>query len=333
MSLGAVLSLLKAVACIFAVVAVVVRLPRVARRRQVDFVWMGSALAALAFSANGVMVPERSVDAWLGGENIFHLTRSLLALSAVWCLRAALVQSLQRRNWSRSRILGETAIGGALLLGLTIAFFSIDRDPTSGAFIPDHLAQGGTLGYTLLIMVMGAWNATDVARVAFQELTLRQPEHDRLLWPALLGLGVGGSLLVLGCTLEAGYAVLGYSGTWDTVATAMRVSFGPVFLPGAMMVCLAVAWLGLYAQGRRLKMGLRMDILRIAPVWAQLDADRWSPGGRPPGWRSALSADPQKVLYSAVIAIEDALRAKNMDLSEKQQCALQTAERRFELTS
>ena len=333
MSLGAVLSLLKAVACIFAVVAVVVRLPRVARRRQVDFVWMGTALAALAFSANGVMVPEQSVDAWLGGENIFHLVRSLLALSAVWCLRAALVQSLQRRDWSRSRTLGETAIGGALLLGLTIAFFSIDRDPTSRAFIPDHLAQGGTLGYTLLIMVMGAWNATDVARVAFQELALRQPEHNRLLWPALLGLGVGGSLLVLGCTLEAGYAVLGYSGTWDTVATAMRALFAPVFLPGAVLVCLAVAWLGLYAQGRRLKMGLRMDILRIAPVWAQLDADRWSPGGRPPGWRSALSADPQKVLYSAVIAVEDALRAENMDLSEKQQCALQTAERRFELTS
>lgn len=333
MGLGAVLSLLKTVACIFAVVAVVVRLPRVARRRHVDFVWMGTALAALAFSANGVMVPEQSVDAWLGGENIFHLVRSLLALSAVWCLRAALVQSLQCRDWSRSRTLWETAIGGTLLLGLTIAFFSIDREPTSRAFIPDHLAQGGTLVYTLLIMVMGAWNATDVARVAFQELALRQPEHNRLLWPALLGLGVGGSLLVLGCTLEAGYAVLGYSGTWDTVATAMRASFAPVFLPGAVLVCLAVAWLGLYAQGRRLKMGLRMDILRIAPVWAQLDADRWSPGGRPPGWHSALSADPQKVLYSAVIAVEDALRAENMDLSEKQRCALQTAERRFELTS
>ena len=333
MSLGAVLSLLKAVAFLFAAVAVVVRLPRVARRRRVDFVWVGTALAALAFSANGVMVPERTVDAWLGGENIFHLVRNLLALSAVWCLRAALVQSLQRRDWSRSRTMREAAIGGALLLGLTAAFFSIDRGPTSGAFIPDHLAQGGTLVYTLLIMVMGAWNAADVARVAFRELTLRQPGHDRLLWPGLLGLGVGGSLLVLGCTLEAGYAVLGYSGTWDAVAVALRASFGPVFLPGAVLVCLAVAWLGLYAQGRRLKMGLRMDILRIAPVWAQLGADRWSPGGRPPGWSSALSADPQTVLYSAVIAVEDALRAENVGLSEKQRCALQAAERRFELTS
>ena len=73
MSLGAGLSLLKAVACLFAAVAVLIRLPRVARRRRVDFVWVGTVLAALAFSANGVMIPERTVDAWLGGENVFHL--------------------------------------------------------------------------------------------------------------------------------------------------------------------------------------------------------------------------------------------------------------------
>ena len=140
MSLGALLSLLKAVACIFAAVAVVVRLPRVAQRRRVDFVWVGTALAALAFSANGVMVPERTVDAWMGGENIFHLIRNLLALSAVWCLRAALVQSLQRRHWSRARTLREATIGSALLLGLTAAFFSINRGPTSAASVRSHRA-------------------------------------------------------------------------------------------------------------------------------------------------------------------------------------------------
>ena len=333
MSLGVMLSLLKAMACIFAAVAMVVRLPRVVRQRRVDFVWVGTALAALAFSANGLMIRERTVDAWLGGENGFHLVRNLLALSAVWCLRAALVQSLQRRRWSRSRTLREAAIGGVLLLGLTVAFFSIDRSPTSGAFIPDHLAQGGTLVYTLLIMVMGGWNAADVARVGFRELTLRRQGHDRLLRPGLLGLGVGGSLLVLGCALEAGYALLGHLDTWDAVNTVLESSFGLVFLPGAVLVCSAVAWLGLCAQGRRLKVGLRMDILRMAPVWDHLGADRWSPGGRPPGWRSALSADPQKALYRAVIAVEDALRAEDVGLPEKQRCALRAAERRFELTS
>jgi hypothetical protein len=333
MSVGPLLSLLKAVACVFAAVAVLARLPRVVRRRRVDFVWVGTVLAAVAFSANGVMFRERDVDAWLGGENLFHLVRNVLALSAVWCLRVALVQSLQRRTWSRSRTLREAAIGAALLLGLTVAFFSIDRGPTSGAFIPDHLSQPGTLVYALLVMVMGGWNAVDVARVAFQELATRQSQRSRLVWPALLSLGIGGSLLVLGCALEAGYAILGYVGTGDAAAAALRASFGPVFLPGAVLVCLAVAWLGLYAQGRRLQMGLRLDILRIAPVWTHVGAQKWSSDERRPGWRSALAATPQRTLYSAVIAIEDTLRAESVSLPQKHRRALQAAERRFELTS
>jgi hypothetical protein len=333
MSIGPLLSLLKAVACVFAAVAVVARLPQVVRRRRVDFVWVGTVLAAVAFSTNGVMFRERDVDAWLGGENLFHLVRNLLALSAVWCLRVALVQSLQRRTWSRSRKLREAAIGATFLLGLTAAFVSIDSGPTSGAFIPDHLSQLSTLVYALLIMTMGGWNAADVARVAFQELARRDSQRNRLVWPALLGLGVGGSLLVLGCALEAGYAVLGHVGAGDAAAAALRALFGPVFLPGAVLVCLAVAWLGFYAQGQRLKMGLRLDILRIAPVWAHVGAQKWSSDERPPGWRSAVGATPQRTLYSAVIAIEDTLRAESVSLSQKQRRALQAAERRFELTS
>jgi hypothetical protein len=332
MSLGAFLSLFKAAACIFAAVAAGARLPQVVRRRRLDVVWVGTVLAALAFSANAVMVSEHTVDALLGGTNVFHLVRNLLALSAVWCLRAALVQSLQRKAWSRLRTLREAAVGAALLLALTIAFFAIDRGPTSVAFIPDHLHQGATVVYTVLIMAMGGWNAANVAQVAFRELTLRQDRRDRLLWPALWGLGAGGSMLMLGCVLEAAYAILGHLGAWDAVAAVLRSSFGPVFLPGAALVCLAVAWLGLCALGQRLQVGLRMDILRIAPVWKQVKADRWSPGGCPPGWRSALSSDAQKVLYSSVIAIEDALRADNVSLSHKRRRTLAVAERRFELT-
>jgi hypothetical protein len=333
MDIGPLLSLLKAVACVFAAVAVLARLPRVVRRRRMDFVWVGTVLAVVAFSANGVMFREREVDAWLGGENLFHLVRNLLALSAVWCLRVALVQSLRRRTWSRSRTLREAAIGTSLLLGLTVAFFSIERGPTSGAFIPDHLSQPGTLVYALLIMAMGGWNAADVARVAFLELATRQSQRNRLVWPALLGLGVGGSLLVLGCALEAGYAVLGHVGAEDAAAAALRASFGPVFLPGAVLVCLAVAWLGLYAQGRRLKIGSRLDILRIAPVWVHVGAQKWSVDERPPSWRSALAATPQRTLYSAVIAIEDTVRAESVILSQKHRRVLRAAERRFELTS
>jgi hypothetical protein len=333
MSIGPLLSLLKAVACVFAAAAVLARLPRVVRRRRVDFVWVGTVLAALAFSVNAVILPGPTVDAWLGGENLFHLVRNLLALSAVWCLRVALVQSLQRRTWSRSRTLREAAIGATLLLGLTAAFLSIDRGPTSGAFIPDHLSQPGTLIYALLIMAMGGWNAANVAHVAFQELATRQSQRNHLVRPALLGLGVGGFLLVLGCALEAGYAILGHVGTGDAAATALRTSFGPVFLPGAVLLCLAVAWLGLYAQGRRLQIGLRLDILRIAPVWAHVGAQKWSPDESRPEWRSAVAATPQRTLYSAVIAIEDTLRAESVSLSQKHWRALQAAERRFELTS
>ncbi|MFI7482424.1 hypothetical protein ACH9EU_08390 [Kocuria sp. M1R5S2] len=332
MSSGELLSIFKAAACVFASVAVLVRLPRVVQQGRPDFVWVGTALAAVAFSANGVMVPDRTVDAWLGGDNAFHLVRNLLALSAMWCLRAALVQSLQRTAWSRVRTLGEAAVGVALLSALTIAFWEIDRGPTSGSFIPDHLDQGATLVYTLLIMVMGGWNAADVARVAFRELTVRQSGRDRLLWPALLGLGAGGALLVAGCALEAVYAVLDHLGTWEPVGEAMRSSFGPVFLPGAALVCLTVAWLGLYAQGQRLKVGVRMDLLRIAPVWERVGAERWGTGDPPPGWRSALSANPQRVLYSSVIAIEDTLRADEVTLPRDQRRALVAAERRFELT-
>jgi hypothetical protein len=334
MSIGPLLSLLKAVACGFAAAAVLARLPRVVRRRRVDIVWVGTVLAAAAFSTNGIMFRERDVDAWLGGENLFHLVRNVLALSAVWCLRVALVQSLQRRTWSRSRTLREAAIGAALLLGLTAAFLSIDSGPTSGAFIPDHLSQPGTLVYALLIMAMGGWNAADVARVAFQQLAMRQSQrNNRLVWPALFGLGVGGSLLVLGCVLEAGYAILGHAGTGDAAAAALRASFGPVFLPGAVLVCLVVAWLGVYAQGRRLQVGPRLDILRIAPVWAHVGAQKWSSDERPPGWRSAVAGTPQRTLYSAVIAIEDSLRAESVSLSQKHRRVLQAAERRFELTS
>lgn len=325
-------ALFKAAACLFAALAVVARLPRVAQRRRPDVVWVGTALAAAAFSVNGIMFSERVVDAWWGGTNVFHLARNLVALSAIWCLRVALVQLLQGRLWSRSRMAGEAAVGAALLLALTVAFLAIDRGPTTGAFIPDHLDQGATVVYTALIMTMGGWNATNVARVALRELAQRASGRDRLLRPALLGLGTGASLLALGCVLEATYAVLGHLGALNRLAEALRSSFGLVFMPGAALVCLAVAWMGVYAQGRRLQVGARMDIMKVAPIFRQVGADRWSPEERVPGWRSALSAEPQQALYRAVIAIEDALRADAVSLSREQRRALAAAERRFELT-
>lgn len=332
MGLGMLVAAFKAAASLFAALAVLVRFPRVARRRRCDVVWVGTALAAVAFSANALMFSERTIDAWLGGTNMFHLMRTLVALSAMWCLRAALVQSLQRKHWSRSRMLKEGAVAAAVLLTLTMAFFTIDRGPTSGGFISDHLRQGGTMVYTVLIMAMGGWNAADVARVAFRELIQRRGGRDHLLWPALLGLGCGGCLLVLGAALAAGYAVLGYLGTLDSVAQALGSAFGPVFMPGAALVCLAVVWVGVYAQGHRLRVGVRMDLLKIAPIWRRVGAARWSPGERPPGWRSAVSATPERSLYSAVIAIEDTLRTDDVSLSRGQQRALAAAERRFELT-
>ena len=332
MSLGVLATLFKAVACVSAALAVLARLPRVVRRGRPDVVWVGTGLAALAFCANGFMISDRSIDAWLGGTNMFHLMRTLVALGAMWCLRAALVQSLQGKAWSRLRMQKEAAVGGAILATLTAAFFAIDRGPTSGAFIPDHLHQGATLVYALLIMAMGGWNAADVARVAFGELARRRRDRDYLVWPALLGLGYGSCLLILGCALEAAYAALGHLGTFELLAQALRAAFEPVFMPGAALVCLAVAWLGLYAQGQRLRVGQRMDIVRIAPIWREIGADRWNPGDPTPGWRSALSPNPERALYSAVIAIEDTLRADNTVLSREQRRALATAERRFELT-
>jgi len=333
MSLAVLLNIIETAAWAFTTLAAVGRLPRVIRRRRPDFVWAGTVLAAGAFSANGFVLSDRTVDAWLGRTNEFHLLRNLLALSAMWCLRAALVQSLQRMKWSLPRTLQEAAAAAALLLSLTVAFFAIDRGPTSGAFIPEHLDQGATVVYTGFIMAMGGWNAADVARVVFRELARRSSARDRLLQPALLGLGTGSSLLVLGCALEAIYAVVGHLGTSELLANALRSSFGPVFMPGAALVCLAVAWLGMYAQGRRLQVGVRLDIMKVAPIWKQVGANRWSPIERPPGWRSALSATPQRALYSAVIAIEDTLRAEDVSLSREQRRALQAAERRFELTS
>ena len=333
MSLGVLVALFKAVACLGAALAVIARLPRVVRQGRPDLVWVGTGLAALAFGANPLMASDRIIDAWLGGTNMFHLLRTLVALGAMWCLRAALVQSLQGQAWSLLRARRESAAAAAILVTLTAAFFAIDRGPTSGAFIPDHLDQSPTLVYALLIMVMGGWNAVDVARVAFRELAQRR-RRDYLLWPALLGLGFGSCLLVVGCALEAGYAALGHLGALEPVAQVMRAAFEPVFMPGAALVCLAVAWLGLYAQGQRLQVGPRMDIVRIASVWRQVGAHRWSTDEQPPGWFSALSApDPHRVLYSSVIAIEDTLRAEDVILLREQRRALAAVERRFELTS
>jgi hypothetical protein len=333
MGAGALVALFKATACVFAGVAVAARLPRVVRRGRLDVVWVGTVLAAVAFSANPFMISERALDAWLGGTNVFHLLRNLLALSAIWCLRVALVQLLQDRRWNRSRLLREAAVGATFLLGLTAAFLAIDRGPTTGAFIPDHLDQGATVLYTGLIMAMGGWNAADVARVAYRELVRLGNGRDRLLRPALLGLICGAGLLALGCALEAIYVALGHLSTLRPVTEALRSSFGPVFMPGAALVCLAVAWLGAYAQVRRLQVGVRMDIMRIAPIFRQVRADRWSPNERHPGWSSALSDSPQRALYTAVIAIEDTLRADAVSLSRQQRRALEDAERRFELTS
>lgn len=332
MSVGELLGLFKVAACALTTAVVILRLPRVVRRRRVDFVWVGTALAALAFAINGHMMSERTVDAWLGGENMFHLVRNLVALASIWCLRAALVQSLQQEQWSRDRMWRECLFGGSLLTLLTAAFFSIDRGPTSGAFIPEHLSQGSTLIYTLLIMGVGGWNAADLGRVAFQEIAVRGHDSNHLIWVALAGLGGGCCLLVLGCALESSYAFLRYLSKQNDIAEILRSSFAPVFLPGAALVCATVAWLGLYTQGQRLRIDLRLDILRIVPVWLRLGAGNQSSSKQALSWHDAFAENPHEVLYTAVIAIEDTLRTENMTLTEKQRRALRAAERRFEIT-
>ncbi|WIB25931.1 hypothetical protein [Curtobacterium sp. MCSS17_015] len=228
-----------------------IRAPSVRRNPHGRASWAATGVGALGLLTLGAVVPQRELDALLGGTNLINLVQNLCATTAFWLLFRGSVRDVDRRP-----ALAHPLALVVMLASFTVPFLCIqDRGVTVFTFIVDEIDQTATWLYASVYMVCVA--AITVTTVARGVLGSRG---------ALVVFRIGLSLVAIASveeivSLTADHFVLGSALLRDVLRTA----FDPPFYLGIVLMVAAMASMTVRRWGREARLrGHRVRLARIA---------------------------------------------------------------------
>lgn len=245
------MAVLHALAFWCAAASFAIRAPSIRANRRGRASWAATGVGALGLLTLGAVVPQRDLDALLGGTNLVNLVQNAAATTAFWLLFRGSVRDVARRP-----VLAHPLALAAMLVSFTIPFLCIqDRGTTAFTFIVDEIDQTATWLYASVYMAC-------VATVVLTTLA-RGVLGSR---GALVVFRVGLSLVAIASaeeivSLTADHFVLGA----PLVRDVLRAAFDPPFYLGIVLMVAAMASMTVRRWVREARLrGHRARLARIA---------------------------------------------------------------------
>ncbi len=125
-------------------------------------------IGVLGLFSTGVVVPEATLDAALGGVNFLHLVRNLCVTSAVWLVREGIFAAYSPDESYRSRFSHRPSAAGLGAVAITVPFLCQRFVPTSLSFVPENVQQLPVFIYAGVYMGILALLAVSVHRICLR---------------------------------------------------------------------------------------------------------------------------------------------------------------------
>jgi hypothetical protein len=245
-----------------------VRLYFVARWRSSTAFVGATGIGVLGLFATGVVVPEATIDAALGGINFLHLIRNLCVTSAVWLVREGIFAAYSPDESYRSRFSHRPVAAGLGAVAITVPFLLQHFVPTSSEFVRENVQQLPVFIYAGVYMGILALLAVSVLRICLR------PQESLPVRVSSRVVAAGMGLVALASVEEVTYMSLMHL---DVGGSALQgtlyVLFAPLFYSGVLLTSLGLGIPPAIKAWRRLQL---WDRAALAFLTAALGRTYWN---------------------------------------------------------
>ncbi|WP_164206915.1 hypothetical protein [[Micrococcus luteus] ATCC 49442] len=257
-------------------------------------------IGTLGLFSTGVIVPEETLDAALGGVNLLHLVRNLCVTGAVWLVREGIFAAYSPDDKYRVRFSHRPIAAGLAALAISAPFLSQQFVPTTLSYVPENVGQMPVFIYASVYMGILALLAVSVLRICLRtQESLPVRVSSRVV-------ASGMALVALASVEEIAYMTtlhLDVGGT--SLHQILYVLFNPLFYGGVLLTSLGLGIPPLVRAWRQLQF---WD--RAALVFLTVTAGRACWGLSRTAWLASIvssfyAKDPSARLYEYVIRSSD----------------------------
>jgi hypothetical protein len=217
---------LKTAATIILALVFILRTPSAIREPRSRLSWLASGVGTLALLTLGTVIPQPTIDSWIGGENWINLAQNLLCTTAFWLVtQAAISQDGKRRRirwWPLA----------AALVSFTIPFlFITDRGATDYYFIPNRTRQTAMWLYASIYM-------GSIAAISFELLRGVRDRPARSYW----FFRIGAAMVILASLDEIAYLTFArFDMSPGLIENILFSLFDPFFYVGVILIVVGIA--------------------------------------------------------------------------------------------
>ena len=225
-------------------------------------------IGVLGLFATGVVVPERTLDAALGGVNFLHLIRNLCVTSAIWLVRKGIFAAYSPDESYRSRFSHRPLAAGLGAGAITVPFLFQDFVPTSSRFVPENVQQLPVFIYAGVYMAILALLAVSVLRICLR------PQESLPVRVSSRVVAAGMALVALASVEEIAYMTALHNDVGgSSLHQVLYILFTPLFYGGVLLTSLGLGIPPAVAAWRRLQL---WDRAALAFLAATLGRAYWS---------------------------------------------------------
>ncbi|WP_427008780.1 hypothetical protein [Pseudarthrobacter sp. H2] len=225
-------------------------------------------IGVLGLFATGVVVPEGTLDAALGGVNFLHLIRNLCVTSAIWLVREGIFAAYSPDESYRSRFSHRPVAAGLGAGAITVPFLFQHFVPTSSRFVPENVQQLSIFIYASVYMGILALLAVSVLRICLR------PQESLPVRVSSRVVAAGMALVVLASVEEIAYMTALHNDVGSfSLQQVLYILFTPLFYGGVLLTSLGLGIPPAVKAWRRLQL---WDRAALAFLTATLGRAYWS---------------------------------------------------------
>ncbi|ABK05820.1 hypothetical protein Arth_4179 (plasmid) [Arthrobacter sp. FB24] len=254
----------------------------------------------LGLFLTGVVVPEATIDAALGGVNFLHLVRNLCVTSAVWLVRQGIFAAYSADESYRSRLSHRPLAAGLGAIAITVPFLCQEFVPTTLSFVPENVEQMPVFVYASVYMGILALLAVSVLRICLR------PQESLPVRVSSRVVAAGMALVALASVEEIAYMTALHNDVGGSALhQVLYVLFNPLFYGGVLLTSLGLGIPPVVKVWRRLQIWDRFALVFLTATLGRaywgLSRAAWLPAVL----SSFYAKHPTVRLYEYVIRSSD----------------------------